>query len=210
MIQEIDNVAFSAFKEWTAVAQLKVPGLLIHEEDARKISGDFKAILRDALHAVEEEFGQPEGVFEYHQALGYIEGFVMGKIAAQWSFEYLPTPPRLDYHIWFLAFKQYAQVHEETRLKVNRLFSYIKNGQKSVEDVLHLTDIDFTSDQLAAHQIISDMQVDVNWKNFESLFEKYFEIDAIHALSDHKVVSFVEGARIFTREQLKELFHYGK
>jgi len=36
----------------------------------------------------------------------YIEGFIWGKIATHWLLEYLAVPSRLDYQIWFLAFKQ--------------------------------------------------------------------------------------------------------
>lgn len=210
MIKNIEPIAFNAFRCWTASAREQMPGLIINEEDDQKISADFKAVLIDAMEFLDKQYDDPEDLFDYYKAVGYIEGFVMGKISTQWSFEYLPLPPRLDYQIWFLAFRQYASAHEETRLRVNRLYTYMKNGQKSLGDVFHLKDADLESESLEAHHIISDLQAEINWENFETLFDSFFEKDIIGALSDQKTISFEEGTRLFTDQQLDELYNNRK
>ena len=58
---------------------------MIYEEDDQKISQDFVQVVKDALSTVKEKYPAPKGLIEHHTALGYSEGFVMGKLAAHWS-----------------------------------------------------------------------------------------------------------------------------
>jgi len=134
-------------------------------------------------------------------ALRYLEGLLMGKLAAHWSYAYLPLAPRLDYQMRFLAFKQYANVSEQTRLRVNRLYAYLKSEQSRTGNIPSHNDLDVG--ELSVHHVVSDLQADVQWKNFESHFDAFFQRDA---LACNRIVSFAKGTRIFSHAKLEELY----
>ena len=134
MPANLDTIAFATFRAWVSRVRQQIPAATILEEDEKKIVIDFERVVQVALQSALERYGKRPKNLTYSTALGYIKGYVLGEIAMHWSFKYLPASSRLDYQIWFLAFKQYAELHEPMRLAVNRLYTYLKNAHFSPQD----------------------------------------------------------------------------
>ncbi len=202
MIKNIDQIAMKAFWKWVESVQRQIPGFQIEEENEREIIEDFTDVVYDALRSVDEEYGKPQTWYENFQMMGHIDGYVQGSISTHWSYKYLPLPPYLEYLIWFLAFKDYARVHEDARIKVNRLYTHYKKYRiiGSTDHYLKETD------QLESHQLISDLQVDLNWKNFESIFKTFYEKDIRRAMSGYKNIGYENNTRLFTYDELKLIY----
>lgn len=202
MIKNIDHIALKAFWKWRESVQRQIPDSQIDEEDEQGIIEDFTDVAYEALRSVDKKYGKSQTWYEHFQAMGYIDGYVQGSISTHWSYKYLPPPPQLEYLIWFLAFKDYARVHEDTRIKVNRLYTHYKkyrimgNGDHLLKE----------ADQLKAHHVISDLQADLNWKNFESVFETFYEKDVRRAMSGYKNIGYEKNTKLFTYDELELLY----
>lgn len=191
-----------AFQKWRESVQRQMPGFQIDEENEWEIVGNFTDAIYDALRSADKKYGKPQTWYERFQVMGYIDGYVQGSISTRWSYKYLPLSPYLEYLIWFLAFKDYARIHEETRIRANRLYTHYRKYRIMGTSDQYLKD----AEQLKAHQIISDLQADLNWKNFESTFDTFCEKDIKRAMSDYKNIGYEDNTKLFTYEELEVIY----
>lgn len=187
-------------------AQRQVPKFEIPEVDEQTIYEDFSETVYNALDAAYGAYGFPDFFLTEERFKQYAHGWLIGNIAVHWSYKYLPAPPMLDHLLWIKAFVLLARVNEDVRLKTNRLFVALKQIQPTLglnvsPEYVFPQDNDYTG-----HHVLSDLQADVNWSNFNSTFNKYFSAEASLLLTQFKTVDFPEAISLLTEKQLSKIF----
>ncbi len=204
----LNRSAFKAFRIWTAAVRREIPDFEVLDVDERELCEDFRKTINEALDAASEEYKQRGDLYLPFYFKGYIHGFVIGNLGVLWSYRYLPAPPYHEYLLWIKSFTMLARVHEETRLRTNRLFVAYKRMHPSLGRTLEADQLVPEEGDYSSHHVLSDLQAPVNWANYESMFDLYFEEDVFRLCDQFKSIRFPENVSLLTEWQLDRLFNY--
>jgi len=95
-------------------------------------------------------------------------------------------------------------------LDTSVIINSFRNDSTTISQLYTFSEIFIDPEELQMHHVLSDIKADINWKNFEKLFDKFFEEDIARTLTGRSIVEFSDGMRLFTHDELQHIYQNRK
>lgn len=196
---DIDKKAFSVFRGWTRNAKEKYPAWEVAIDDEQEITEEFQNKVLSSLKTISKKKYLKKNSIDW--CIGYLKGHLTSRLSIVWSMKYLDKPERYHHILWLKSITMYLDVDKLTLQRINRLYAYLQQTEFPFKKLDQKAD----GNDFSAHHILSDLQLEDNWKTNKDYLENMIYDETLKMLEEQKEIEIPDLDEYFFIEELKEL-----